>query len=341
MTSTEATETTLSGLTFPAPVFRQIAPQKYLLRHLQSTPSTRPSSRRPDEFRPATLHANALSHAHGSAVVRMGDTAVVAGVRGEVLNLLHGEGKERGAVKLRFEEMEELEEDDDDQGETVRGMGLVVPNLELGTGCTHNYHPGPPSDFAQSTAERLRSLLLDTLHLIPTSTLRITHLDPATGTTDTKAFWVLYIDIVCISLDGNILDAALAATVAALKATKLPIARWDADKEQVVCSRDETRKLDISGGLAFTASFGIVGHKDEEEQENGGDATMKKWVLCDLDEFEEEVVTEKVMVCIRDGEKIAKLEKAGGVVAGTEEMMECVRRAKERYRELEKLVSAV
>jgi exosome complex component RRP43 len=34
-----------------------------------------------------TLHPNALAHAHGSAVIRSGDTAVVCGVRGEILGL--------------------------------------------------------------------------------------------------------------------------------------------------------------------------------------------------------------------------------------------------------------
>lgn len=120
-----------TGLTFPAPLFRKIAPTQYLLRHLQSSPPTRPSSRRPDEFRPATLHTRALSHAHGSAVVRMGDTAVVAGVRGEVLSLLHGEGKQRAAVRVRFEDHEMRGQEEEEDG-LVAEMGLVVPNLELG-----------------------------------------------------------------------------------------------------------------------------------------------------------------------------------------------------------------
>lgn len=231
-----------------------------------------------------------------------------------------------------------------------------------GTGCTHNYHPGPPSDFAQATAERLRSLLLDTLRLVPASTLRITHQDPTTTDTttdttsppETKAFWTLYIDIVCISLDGNILDAALAACVAALKTTVLPVAHWDVDNERVVCSRTETRPLALAsadGGLAFSASFGVVGWRgpgggggEEEEEEDGGDdggnEVVRKWVLSDLDEFEEEVVPEKVLVCIKNGGCIAKIEKSGGVLAGPEEVLECVRRAKERYRELERLVDS-
>jgi exosome complex component RRP43 len=81
-----------------------------------------------------SLHTNALSHAHGSAVVRTGDTAVVCGVRGEVLPLTHGEGRTRG--KMVVERHGAIADADAE----VKTHALVVPNLELGT-------PPPPSSF--------------------------------------------------------------------------------------------------------------------------------------------------------------------------------------------------
>lgn len=81
------------------------------------------------------MHTNSLSHAHGSAVVRTGDTAVVCGVRGEILNLTNGEGKTKGKiVVLRSSEVngEELVgEEDGGEGE-LRARNLAVTNLELG-----------------------------------------------------------------------------------------------------------------------------------------------------------------------------------------------------------------
>lgn len=81
------------------------------------------------------MHTNSLSHAHGSAVVRAGDTAVVCGVRGEILNLTNGEGKTKGKiVVLRSSEVNDEElvgEEDGGEGE-LRARNLVVTNLELG-----------------------------------------------------------------------------------------------------------------------------------------------------------------------------------------------------------------
>lgn len=204
---------------------------------------------------------------------------------------------------------------------------------DKGTGCTHNHHPGPPSDFAQSTAARLHSLLLSS-NSIPASTLRIKDTEG-----ETKAFWVLYIDVVCISLDGNAFDAAWGAIMAALKATRLPVTQWDAEEEKVVCDRQQTREL-VMRGRVWSASFGVIEEEgvENEEDEEEGTEERRKWVLSDLDEFEEEVCKEKVTVCVDEKGGVVRVEKGGGTVAGVEEVLECVRRARERSAVLEKLV---
>lgn len=142
-TSTSGTAVTgeaPSGLTFPAAIFRKIAPETYLLRHLQQAPPTRPSTRSPTTFRDPSLHTESLSHTHGSAVFRIGDTAVVAGVRGEILSLTHGEGRARQRmVEVRVEGeggvVEEKQEEDVDDT-PIEEWNLLVPNIELGI---HHY----------------------------------------------------------------------------------------------------------------------------------------------------------------------------------------------------------
>lgn len=171
--------------------------------------------------------------------------------------------------------------------------------------------------------------------MIPASTLRIKDEEG-----ETKAFWVLYIDVVCISLDGNAFDAAWGAVMAALKATRLPVTRWDAEEERVVCVR-ETRELEMRGRV-WSASFGVVEEpetEEEEEEDNMDEGKeRRKWVLSDLDEFEEEVCKEKVTVCVDEKGGVVRIEKGGGTVAGIEEVLECIRRARERATVLEKLV---
>lgn len=278
------------------------------------------------------MHTNSLSHAHGSAVVRTGDTAVVCGVRAEILSLKYGDGKSQGRVTvLRSNEDEELMNDEEDGGEgELRSRNLIVTNLELGTGCSRDYHPGPPSDFAQTTTSRLHRLILSsTSSLISPSSLRIIHDD------EIKAYWVLYIDVLCISLDGNVLDTAWASIIAALRSTRLPRAFWDADSESVLC--DPEMKLGLQlGPLCFTASFGVVstGAEEDGEEQDGS----KVVILSDPDEFEESVCEEAVMICIREGGTIARIEKGGGLLCGMEGLGECVRRARSRYEIWEKVV---
>jgi exosome complex component RRP43 len=198
----------------------------------------------------------------------------------------------------------------------------------LGTGCSRDYHPGPPSDFAQATVERLRSLLIDTTALIPASTLRIVDADG-----EIKAYWVLYIDIMCISLDGNVLDTAWAAVVAALHSTRLPSASWDPDREVVVSDPKPAayRSLELRD-MALTASFCVFTSTERYQTDT--------WILSDPDEFEESVCEERVLVCVRPDGKVARIEKSGGFGAGMEVISECVRRALKRFEFWEKLIKS-
>src|SRR5690606_33215424 len=102
-----------------------------------------------------------LSHAHGSAVVRAGDTAVVCGVRAEILPLVA-----QGASPIVLQRNSELEHErgasaEERDREVICENGLIVPNLELGTGCKAGAVPGPPGDYAQSVAARWRGWLVD------------------------------------------------------------------------------------------------------------------------------------------------------------------------------------
>ncbi|KAI5283441.1 hypothetical protein KEM52_003370 [Ascosphaera acerosa] len=77
------------SLALPPSQFARLQPHAYLLAHLdpasQSRPPTRPDGRARTEFRPASLNTGSLTHANGSAVVRIGDAAAACGVRAEIL----------------------------------------------------------------------------------------------------------------------------------------------------------------------------------------------------------------------------------------------------------------
>ena len=76
---------TTPGLSFPRETFAKLAPGPFLRAHLKQKTPIRANGRSPSEFRTPAINMGSLTHSNGSAVVRVGDTAVVCGVRGEIL----------------------------------------------------------------------------------------------------------------------------------------------------------------------------------------------------------------------------------------------------------------
>ncbi|KAF4994402.1 hypothetical protein FGRMN_5821 [Fusarium graminum] len=291
--------------------FAKLSPHPYLLANLEpSSDNVRPArsnGRGGNEARAPTVNVSSLSHANGSAVVRVGDTTVICGVRGETI--LTPNIPNYRASNIENE---------------LKDYDLLVPNIELATGCAPQFLPGgPPSTLAQTLSTRIYSLLHSS-KIIKPEDLRIWHTTPSEehedrmeeDDTDTVnenrsvvAYWVLYIDIFFISFDGNPFDAAWAATMAALRDTKLPGARYDLDREMIVCSRKESRPLSITNiPVACTA---VVFTGKETDRPTDG----KFWLLVDPDRLEESLCDESVTVvvdCKKGDIKILSISKHGG-----------------------------
>jgi exosome complex component RRP43 len=249
----------------------------------------------------------------------MGDTAVVCGVRGEILL----------ASDIPHPPSEVTADDD-----LVEQLGLVIPNVELSTGCSPDHLPGnPPSSLAQALSYRILSLLHTSRTLAP-SDLRIQYTEPKTedDTPDdepkvvTKAYWALYIDILCLALDGNAFDAAWLAVMAALRDTNLPQTWWDADREMALCSPLASgshqlglRRVPITSSFAvFTTASPLKKRED-----------VQSWVLADPDAFEEEACEETLTIvltpAIGGARGILRIEKNGGRFISGEVMDECIK----------------
>ncbi|RFU30631.1 hypothetical protein B7463_g5694, partial [Scytalidium lignicola] len=337
-----------STLSFPRETFAKLSPHPYLLAHLQPTsanaPASRPNGRSPTQFRSPHVNTGSLTHAEGSAVVRIGDTAVVCGVRGEILlasNVSSFRVDKSSSTALRpgYNEAKELD--------------LLVPNIELATGCSPAFMPGqPPSTLAQSLSTRIYSLL-HSARLVDDADLRIWYhpenfsnqgggdTDMGDGTSndvedsepEIKAFWTLYIDILFISLDGNPFDAAWAAVVAALIDVRLPKASWDPDMQTIVCddSVAESKKLALRG-MPIAATAVVFRAKEQSHRDK------KHWILVDPDTFEEGLCDESITVVVDcthgPKTKVLGISKSGGTVTGINEMNEIIGLAEKRWAEL-------
>ncbi|RMJ10190.1 hypothetical protein CDV36_010192 [Fusarium kuroshium] len=294
--------------------FAKLSPHPYLLANLDPSDDAAParSNRRaPTDVRIPTVNASSLSHAHGSSLVRMGDTTVICGVRGETILTSNIPSYRASNTETELKEYD-----------------LLVPNIELATGCAPQFLPGgPPSTLAQTLSTRVYSLLHSSKVIKPED-LRIWHTLPTEnpeaddedrmeedepemedGEKVVVAYWVLYIDIFFISFDGNPFDAAWAGTLAALKDTKLPRARYDADREMIVCTRKDPIPLTISS-IPVACTAAVFTGKETDRPTDG-----KFWMLADPDRLEESLCDESVTIVVdcKDGDmKILSISKHGG-----------------------------
>lgn len=348
MTTTAASLQATPALTFPRPIFAAVAPHPFLQAHLAaSNPSKAPlraNNRTAHEFRRVGVNTGSLTHCNGSAVVRLGNTSAVCGVRAEILKQEDMQDGTDFAPSVGTDMEENLER----EKEEMENLRLLVPNVELSTGSTPQHIPGnAPSSFAQTLITRIRSLLLST-SLVRLSDLRILYTPPsnpddadAEPEPQLKGYWVLYIDIFYISIDGNAFDAAWLSILAALKNTIIPHAFWDEDLETILCSDDPSEAHSPTlRGLPVTATFAVFeGKRDWNES---GQEDEVNWVLSDPDAFEESICRESVSVVVdcsggKKGTKdgiLKRLEKSGGGIADRQGMKALIKRAVDRWTEV-------
>ncbi|PYI30132.1 ribosomal protein S5 domain 2-like protein [Aspergillus indologenus CBS 114.80] len=387
------------ALTLPPSQFARLQPHAYLLAHLSppassNQPSLRANGRQPAQFRPTSANTGSLTHTNGSAVVRVGDTTAVCGVRAELLptsdiaawSVSHASPDARKRQQSTTTTTTTTTKNDGTDADAaaeesqIQDLHLLVPNLSLSTGCAPGFVPGaPPSALAQSLSHQILGLLHST-RLVRAEDLRVWYQVPTfageeemevdadadaegegrKGKNDgkeIKAFWVLYIDVMIVSLAGNAFDAAWAAVLAALRDTRLPRAWWDADNEMVVCSEAvaEATRLSLRG-LPVASSFCvfeadaaagwravIVPDAAEEKmiEEDQRRGMQRRWVLADPDGYEEGLSQERVCLVV-DKEMgktvIVKMEKNGGWAVDGRELKQLVDIAAERWESVKQIL---
>lgn len=292
-------------------------------------------------------------------MVRIGDTSVICGVRGELLLVTHIPQWRTPKTRAERETLSEADIRAEGAAE-MRDYDLLVPNIELATGCAPQFLPGvPPTTLAQTLSTRVSTLLHSdgggAEGLLDVDDLRVWYTPPdVSGTTgedmkmageqeeeavatepELKAYWTLYIDVLFISFDGNPFDAAWAAILAALRDTKLPKAWWDADREMVLCSRTESKPLQVTG-LPVATTAVVVTEKEKEAMDQG-----KTWILVDPDRSEEAICEESITVVVdrsRNETRIRGISKNGGRVLGPKDIREVVGLAEKRWEEVSRVL---
>ncbi|MEM1892116.1 MAG: exosome complex protein Rrp42 [Sulfolobales archaeon] len=136
------------------------------------------------DYRQVEIASGYVRNADGSALVRLGNTVVVAGVKLEIGSPYPDTPNE----------------------------GALVVNAEFMPTASPTFEPGPPDENAIELA-RIIDRSLRELKVMDMSKLAII---PG------KRVWVVYIDIYVLDHDGNLVDASSIATLGALMNTSLP-----------------------------------------------------------------------------------------------------------------------
>lgn len=166
---------------------------------------TRPDGRELGEIRKITLDVGSIHTANGSALVQLGNTTVVCGIKAE------------------------LTKPTADQP----GTGIVVPNVELPPLCASHFKSGPPSEHAQTLSKFLDELI-KTCDMIDLEKLCVCR---------DKLVWVLFCDIICLNYDGNLKDACVVALVASLRNAVLAEVKYDEESEKVTTNPESKIKV--------------------------------------------------------------------------------------------------
>ena len=169
--------------------FKTTHPVEYFRKFVEQ--DVRPDGRELGQIRPITLNVGSISTAEGSALVKLGNTTVICGIKAEL-------------APPKSEEPTK---------------GFIVPNVDLPPLCSPRFKAGPPSDLAQSCTVFMNNFIKSSQFILPEDLC----------IEENKLCWALYADLMCLDYDGNILDACCIALLAALKNTQLPIVESNED----------------------------------------------------------------------------------------------------------------
>ncbi|OAY68361.1 Exosome complex component RRP43 [Ananas comosus] len=155
--------------------YRRLFPVAYFERHLRE--SVRLDARPLASPRDTSVALGLVGSADGSALVKFGDTTMVAAIKLEVMTP-PAESSDEGSVAVDF----------------------YMPPI-----CSPTVRPGRSAEVAPVISKQLSDVIMSS------GMINLKDLCLING----KASWIAYLDIYCLNADGSLFDAALVSAVAA------------------------------------------------------------------------------------------------------------------------------
>lgn len=225
-----------------------------------------------DQLRNLDVKVGVINTADGSALVSLGNTKILAGVK--------------TGLGTPFP-------DSPDEG-------ILIVNAEVLPHASPYSEPGPPDEYAIELA-RVVDRALRHSEWIDLKSLAV---EPG------RAVRIIWCDIYVINDDGNLVDAAGIAAVAAIRTTEAPVVVKGDSGYHLDRSRREGLKLNDER-MPIIVSFGKIMNK----------------LIVDPSAGEEEVLDGRISIAYA-GDRVVAIQKTIGYFA-VQEVLEAVRKAKE------------
>ncbi|RLE51196.1 MAG: RNA-binding protein [Candidatus Methanomethylicota archaeon] len=232
------------------------------------------------DFRKVSIEFGVAGKADGSAGVKIGSTYVMVGVKAEI-------GKP-------FPD--------------TPNEGVLMVNAEFVPLASPSFEPGPPDENAIELARvvdrgirKSEAIDLKKLCIIPG-----------------EKVWILWVDIYVLDHNGNLMDAASLASLAALMNTKIPEVKIEDDQ---VIKTENRYPLELRD-YPLSITIGKLGSA----------------LLVDPSLEEEEVLDSKLTIFLSQDDKICAMQKAFPGIFTPEEILMAVDLARDKSRELRKIL---
>ncbi|XP_078436055.1 3'-5'-exoribonuclease family protein isoform X2 [Wolffia australiana] len=182
--------------------YRRLFPLPFYERHLVE--SVRPDGRPLSSARETSIAVGAVTTADGSALVKTGETTMLAAIKLEVMSPSR-ESPDEGSLVIDFH----------------------MPPI-----CSPTVRPGRPAELAPVISQQLSDVITRS------KVINQKDLSLISG----KAAWLAYLDVYCLNADGSLFDVALLSAIAALAHLHIPLVSLSDDGRVVPLSEDAPRK---------------------------------------------------------------------------------------------------
>jgi len=160
----------------------------------------RADGRKFDEYRTISVETGVINKAEGSARVKIGDSMVVVGIK--------------------VQPGEPFPDSPD--------TGVIITNLELVPLASPTFESGPPREEAIELARVVDRGVRES------GAIDLSKLCIESG----QKVWMVFIDVHVLDHDGNLMDAASLGAIAALRATKIPNAKFGLGEDAMLPLND-------------------------------------------------------------------------------------------------------